>query len=819
MAPEGRDLVRAARRFMFAAFLFCASATALDVGDAVDLFVPDISYFSDPPEARQFTCRAVTEHAYWLVQDTTYFDLPASSPGYQVLWDSLMTQEELDSIAEQFEGAGVDVHGTITSLFGPMPVTANGDDRIWIAFSDVPDYFPNPQGPPSRLQSWVYVWPADFDGDPATGNDHDVFYVNLGVYKNQPGAVWAGIRGSVHTWAVATGLGELIRTACNPGEERWVVRGLGVFGQFLCYGITSALSGQLAIEGYLDAFATAGGIELTSWCSGQKASDFAENLGGELLWFMYLEQRTDPGIFAAIVQSDETGMQGIASGIDPSVPDSVAVEVNVYPLYEDWLITNLVAHVAGDFEGGRYRYDALEEAGYLFTIMDSPASFLGEFAVYPFPTWIAPVGYGLSAQVFAAQYASFTGAYSGHPTVHFDGMYNQNDGSGPDLDGNWIAYRVVLADDSTLLSVDSLELDGLFNGTFELGGDRTFLVLTNGNPGGTAQLRYTLSQDTGPKAMFLLALQNSMDQRYLQVFTSLVREGTGSPYGFDWVGPDLEISLLDDGGESDSTATVPMEQLSGTLWTGRAYAWDAGTYRLCCTGYDSLGLPHADSLLLAVGFGGGGDLTLDIGEAGLVVRDADLATDAMACLADADAGGSPIFPGIPVLWTGGTMTGIVAGPVMVSPVPGTLSFPSADPDAGIFRWDGDRWERIDSRLTSGRILASVSLGGIYALGEGPGVTSPEVPAEFSLLGTFPNPFSSATTIDFSVPAAGHTVLRVYDMTGRLLRSVEQEIQSPGRASVVWDGRDTEGSPVPPGIYLLMVDAPGGSIARRVARVG
>ncbi|MCK5037254.1 MAG: hypothetical protein KAS73_15260, partial [Candidatus Sabulitectum sp.] len=297
--------------------LLSGTVSAVGVGETVDLLVPDISYFPDEPQFRQFTCRAVTEHAYFLVQDTTFFDLPNPEDEFQIIWDSLVTQSEVDSIAAQFEGAGVNVFSTVTSLFGPMPQTVNNDDKLWIVLADVPDYHPVPNSGIARLGNWIYTWPEDFDGNDETGNNHDAFYVNLGAYKNMSGAGWEVVRGSIHTWSVPTGLGQMIRIANNPLEEKWVVRGLGVVAQFSCYGLTSTLNGNIGIEAFLDAFTMGGGIELTSWCSGKTGQDFGANQGGEFLWFKYLEERAGSSIFSEIVQSSETGMQGIASAIDP----------------------------------------------------------------------------------------------------------------------------------------------------------------------------------------------------------------------------------------------------------------------------------------------------------------------------------------------------------------------------------------------------------------------------------------------------------------------------------------------------------------------
>ncbi|MCD4706453.1 MAG: T9SS type A sorting domain-containing protein [Candidatus Sabulitectum sp.] len=797
------------------------SAFAMDVGETVDLLVPDISYFPDEPQIRQFTCRAVTEHAYFLVQDTTFFDLPNPDDEFQIIWDSLVTQTEVDSIAAQFEGAGVNVFGTTTSLFGPVPQTVNDDDRLWIVLADVPDYHPIPNSGIIRLGNWVCTWPQDFDGDSNTGNNHNAFYVNLGAYKNMPGTAWEEVRGSIHTWSVPTGLGQFLRIANNPVEEKWVVRGLGLVAQFSCYGLTSTLNGNLGIEGFLDAFAMGGGIELTSWCSGQTSKDFGANQGGEFLWFKYLEQRVGSSVLSEIVQSSGAGMLSIASAIDPAIPDSISVETSVYPLYEDWLITNIVAHVSGSFAGGIYRYDFLDGTGLIFTMIDDPASFLGEFDTYPIPTWIAPHTYGISAQTFAAQYANFEGDYAagGNTTVYFDGMYNQNNGSGANINGRWIVHRIVFADDSTLQSVDSLEFDDLFNGTFELDGDRTCLVLTNNNPGGTAMIRYTLSQDTASKSLFLSAHQNQMNQHFLQVYTSLFRDDTQIPCGYDWVGPKLEISSLTPDGSPDSTAILEMDPLTGSLWTGRAYSWSAGNFRLVCSGYDSLGLNYSDSLQFAVGYGGAEKLVLDIQTAELEIAGGILSSQTQASLIEANALSISAGSDVPLNSTGAILTGIIEGPVAVYPGVGVLSFPAGSCEGAIFRFDGEQWQELDSYFLEGRMYASVIHEGIHVLGLSPGLFSPGVLSVPVLQGSFPNPFLSQVSFRFSLPEVSAVTLSVYDITGRLLKIVVDYELPGGLHTVSWNGRDNSGSSVPSGVYFARLETSGYSETLKLVRVG
>jgi|GEM_PF-3959374 len=182
------------RASVFMVLLLPAALYGIETGESTQLLVPDISYFPDSLQLRQFTCRAVTANAYWLVQDTSFIDLPAGEDEFQLIWGNIITQAGIDTISAQFEGAGVDVFESVTSALGPVPETPNDDDRLWIVFTDISDYYPNPGAGYSRLGNWVYVWPEDFDGDESTGNNHDIIYINAGPYKNLSGDVWESNR-------------------------------------------------------------------------------------------------------------------------------------------------------------------------------------------------------------------------------------------------------------------------------------------------------------------------------------------------------------------------------------------------------------------------------------------------------------------------------------------------------------------------------------------------------------------------------------------------------------------------------------------------
>jgi len=86
--------------------------------------------------------------------------------------------------------------------------------------------------------------------------------------------------------------------------------------------------------------------------------------------------------------------------------------------------------------------------------------------------------------------------------------------------------------------------------------------------------------------------------------------------------------------------------------------------------------------------------------------------------------------------------------------------------------------------------------------------SPNLPRAFSLSQNYPNPFNPSTTIDYSIPEgeAEQVQLLIYDLRGRLIRSLINEEKSPGSYSVHWDGRSNEGREIGSGVYLYRIEA-------------
>jgi len=82
-----------------------------------------------------------------------------------------------------------------------------------------------------------------------------------------------------------------------------------------------------------------------------------------------------------------------------------------------------------------------------------------------------------------------------------------------------------------------------------------------------------------------------------------------------------------------------------------------------------------------------------------------------------------------------------------------------------------------------------------------GVTQAGAPREYSLEHNYPNPFNPTTTIRYSIPNTSHVRLKVFDVLGREVATLVDEVQDSGRRSVVFDAAHLAS-----GVYLYKLQA-------------
>ena len=87
-----------------------------------------------------------------------------------------------------------------------------------------------------------------------------------------------------------------------------------------------------------------------------------------------------------------------------------------------------------------------------------------------------------------------------------------------------------------------------------------------------------------------------------------------------------------------------------------------------------------------------------------------------------------------------------------------------------------------------------------------GAKDQDMPTRFALHEAVPNPFNPQTTMSFSLPSQSHVRLTIYDVSGRLVKTLLNENRGPGIHRVVWDGRDDRQQHVASGVYLYRIEA-------------
>jgi hypothetical protein len=86
----------------------------------------------------------------------------------------------------------------------------------------------------------------------------------------------------------------------------------------------------------------------------------------------------------------------------------------------------------------------------------------------------------------------------------------------------------------------------------------------------------------------------------------------------------------------------------------------------------------------------------------------------------------------------------------------------------------------------------------------------------SLYQNCPNPFNPTTTISFTLPNKAHTSLSIYNVEGKLVKTLVNDTMGEGFKEITWDGRDTHGHQVSSGVYFYRLKAGKKVLTRKMA---
>ena len=81
-----------------------------------------------------------------------------------------------------------------------------------------------------------------------------------------------------------------------------------------------------------------------------------------------------------------------------------------------------------------------------------------------------------------------------------------------------------------------------------------------------------------------------------------------------------------------------------------------------------------------------------------------------------------------------------------------------------------------------------------------------VPEDFALAQNYPNPFNPETFIEFRLARPGRAILKIFDLTGREVRTIVDEPRPAGLYRIKWSGLNNQDELVSSGVYIYQLKA-------------
>lgn len=110
----------------------------------------------------------------------------------------------------------------------------------------------------------------------------------------------------------------------------------------------------------------------------------------------------------------------------------------------------------------------------------------------------------------------------------------------------------------------------------------------------------------------------------------------------------------------------------------------------------------------------------------------------------------------------------------------------------------------------------IQLSGLNSVEETPSV--PVLSRNFGLGGFYPNPFTSTAYIPVEITSSTDVTLRIFDVSGRTVRTLALDRSLAENTSFAWDGRDDSGNEVSAGIYRVELSSDDQSDSKLLIKV-
>ena len=91
----------------------------------------------------------------------------------------------------------------------------------------------------------------------------------------------------------------------------------------------------------------------------------------------------------------------------------------------------------------------------------------------------------------------------------------------------------------------------------------------------------------------------------------------------------------------------------------------------------------------------------------------------------------------------------------------------------------------------------------------------QIPVAYALHQNYPNPFNPVTNLRYDLPEDAMVNITIFDMMGKVVRTMLNEEQSAGFKVLQWNGSNNNGQPVSSGLYIYTITTDNFSKTRKM----
>jgi hypothetical protein len=121
-------------------------------------------------------------------------------------------------------------------------------------------------------------------------------------------------------------------------------------------------------------------------------------------------------------------------------------------------------------------------------------------------------------------------------------------------------------------------------------------------------------------------------------------------------------------------------------------------------------------------------------------------------------------------------------------------------------------------VAKGWYVDDIAIEGYMKTGVEGRPSEPAVPLSAKLFNCAPNPFRDKVAISYQLSSRQQVKLAVYDITGRLTKTLVNGNQTPGIYKLQWDGRDEKGQEAANGVYFYSLQAGDRTLTKKLVLV-